>query len=72
MRLRILLGTMILVAGLGLYALAVAAFAARLLPDQWIVEAVFYAVAGSAWIFPAAWLTRWMQRAAPFRPPLLE
>ena len=72
MRLRILLGTLILVAGLAAYALAVVAIAARLLPDQWIVETLFYAAAGIAWIFPAAWLTRWMQRAGSFRPPLLE
>jgi hypothetical protein len=29
----------------------------------------FYALAGVAWIFPAARLTGWMQRAASFRPP---
>jgi hypothetical protein len=72
MRLRILLGTVILVAGLGLYALAVAAVALRLLPDQWAVEAAFYALAGVVWIFPAARLTRWMQQASPFRPPLFR
>lgn len=69
MRLRILIGTLLLVAGLGGYALAVTAAAARLLPEQWAVEAAFYALAGVAWIAPAALLLRWMQRAAPFRPP---
>lgn len=71
MRLRILLGTVILVVGLAAYALAVIWVAARLLPERWPIEAAFYALAGIAWIFPAARLTRWMQRAAPFRPPML-
>ena len=72
MRLRILLGSLLLILGLGLYALAVMAVAVRLLPDQWAVEAVFYTFAGIAWIVPAARLTRWMQRAGPFRPPLFD
>jgi hypothetical protein len=69
MRLRILFGTLLLVFGLGLYALLVMAVATRLLPDHWAVQMAFYAVAGIAWIFPAARLTGWMQRAGPFRPP---
>ncbi|HYM02700.1 MAG TPA: DUF2842 domain-containing protein [Stellaceae bacterium] len=72
MRLRILLGTLILVAGLAVYALAVMAIAVRLLPDQWAVDAAFYAVAGVLWIFPAARLTRWMQQASPYRPPTFD
>lgn len=71
MRLRILLGTLLLVLGLCGYALAVMAAAVRLLPAQWAAEAAFYAVTGLAWIPPAARLVRWMQRAAPFRPPPL-
>jgi Protein of unknown function (DUF2842) len=68
MRLRILFGTLLLVFGLGLYALLVMAAATRLLP----VQTAFYAVAGIVWIFPAARLTGWMQRAGPFRPPEIE
>ncbi len=70
MRLRILLGTLILVAGLAAYAVLIVALGARLLPDQWAIDAIFYGLAGIAWIFPAARLTRWMQQAAPFRPPV--
>ncbi len=70
MRLRILFGTIILVAGLALYALLVSALA-PLLPAHWAVETVFYAAAGILWIFPAARLTRWMQQAKPYRPPPL-
>jgi hypothetical protein len=69
MRLRILFGTLLLVFGLGLYALLVMVAAARLLPDHWAVQMAFYALAGIAWIFPATRLTGWMQRAASFRPP---
>ena len=70
MRLRILLGTLLLVLGLAGYALAVMVVAVRLLPQYWAVEAAFYAVAGIGWIVPAAGLVRWMQRARPYRPPV--
>jgi len=69
MRLRILFGTLALIAGLAIYALAVMAIAIRLLPPNWAIEAVFYAIAGIAWIPAAARLTRWMQQAPPYRPP---
>lgn len=69
MRLRILFGTTVLVLGLAAYGLAVAVLAVRVLPRQPLLEIVFYAIAGIAWIAPAAWLTRWMQAAAPYRPP---
>jgi hypothetical protein len=71
MRLRILFGTIGLIAGLAFYALAVAAFGARFLPEDRLVEAGFYALAGVVWILPAARLTRWMQQAAPYRPPII-
>jgi hypothetical protein len=69
MRLRILLGSLLLIVGLVLYALAVVVVAMRLLPDEVALELAFYALAGIIWIFPAARLTRWMQQAGPFRPP---
>lgn len=69
MRLRILIGTLALVAGLVIYGLAVASLAARLLPELGVMQLVFYAIAGMVWVWPAARLTRWMQRAAPHRPP---
>jgi hypothetical protein len=71
MRLRILFGTLALILGLALYALAVAALGERLLSAHWAAEAIFYALAGIAWIWPAARLTRWMQQAAPHRPPTI-
>jgi uncharacterized protein YacL len=67
MRLRILFGTLGLVLGLGVYALLVMRLAIAIVPDQWAVQLVFYAVAGMLWIYPAAKLTRWMQDLPP--PP---
>lgn len=63
MRVRTLIGTLALVAGLAIYALGVAALA-QFLPRQPLLALLFYAVAGIAWVAPAALLTRWMQSAA--------
>jgi hypothetical protein len=68
MRLRILFGTVVLLVGLGVYGALAMAIAARL-PQSAIVAFGFYALAGTAWVAPASLLTRWMLRAAPFRPP---
>jgi hypothetical protein len=69
MRLRILIGTVILVVGLALYAAVVEVVAHRLLPARVPIEMVFYAIAGILWLPPAARLTRWMSETAPYRPP---
>ena len=69
MRLRILAGTVALIAGLAVYAGLVVMAVNRLLPDQTLIDMAFYAAAGVVWIWPAAWLTRWMQQAAPHHPP---
>jgi Protein of unknown function (DUF2842) len=61
MRLRILLGTLVLVGGLGVYSLLVMRLAGELVPEHWAAQAVFYLVAGLLWVLPAARLTRWMQ-----------
>lgn len=69
MRLRILAGTLILVGGLFFYGLVIAALAARLPLGKPLAAFAFYAMAGVVWVAPAAWLVRWMQLAAPYRPP---
>ena len=69
MRLRILVGTVILLLGLVIYGAIAAMVAVRFLSQNPLVEIAFYAIAGVVWILPAAWLTRWMQAAAPYRPP---
>lgn len=71
MRLRILFGTIALVLGLACYGLVVAAVAAYILPPGPWLALAYYALAGTVWIAPAAWLVRWMQRALPYRPPPL-
>jgi hypothetical protein len=68
MRLRILFGSLLLVAGLALYALLAMAMAAHL-PDSAVIAFAYYAVAGIAWVLPASLVTRWMARAKPYRPP---
>jgi hypothetical protein len=65
MRLRILFGTLALIFGLGVYALLIMRLAIAVLPDNRLVEALYYCVAGVAWIFPAAKLTKWMQDLPP-------
>ena len=62
MRVRLLIGTMVLVLGLALYVLLAMRLAVAVLPDSTPVQAVFYAVVGVAWVWPAARLTRWMQQ----------
>ena len=69
MRLRILLGALILILGLAVYAALVIAIVERLLPGRTLIDMAFYAAAGIIWIWPAALLTRWMSQAAPHRPP---
>jgi predicted membrane channel-forming protein YqfA (hemolysin III family) len=64
-RLRILLGVVLLVAGLAVYALLAMQLAVTILPENRLVELLFYAVAGTVWLFPAARLTRWMQAPEP-------
>jgi hypothetical protein len=70
MRMRILLGSLLLVAGLALYVPMTILIAKICFGQSQVPELIFYAAAGVAWIWPAARLTGWMQRAAPHRPPL--
>jgi hypothetical protein len=67
MRLRILYGTIILLLGLGLYAVAVMVVAVEFLPAHWAAQLAYYFVTGTIWLYPAAQLTRWMQDLPP--PP---
>jgi Protein of unknown function (DUF2842) len=69
MRLRILAGTIGLILGLAIYAALVVVVAVPLLPQETLLDMGFYAAAGIIWIWPAARLTRWMNQAAPHRPP---
>lgn len=57
-RSRRVLGLFIIMAGLALYCILVMRLAVLILPIHWLVDLIFYAVAGIAWIFPAYWIMR--------------
>lgn len=68
-RTRKLVGTILLLIVLSIYALAVMLAAAAVLPDGGkIVELIFYAVAGIAWVVPAGFLIKWMYAVPPENP----
>ncbi len=65
-RTRKLVGTILLLVVLIIYSLAVMLAATAILPDSGkIVELIFYAVAGVAWVLPAGYLIKWMYAAPP-------
>ena len=59
---RSLVGTFAILTGIALEAALVAGFAERLAALPWSVQAGLYALAGIAWVLPAAYITRWMVR----------
>ncbi len=62
-RLRKLIGTVLLVTFVCVYALVVMTVAAAKLPGtSGLVQLAFYAVAGLIWVLPAGLLVRWMVR----------
>jgi hypothetical protein len=60
---RLATGTALLVVGLALYALAAMHVAVTWLPQNLVVETLYYLAAGTLWVWPAARVTRWIQRA---------
>ena len=60
-RIRKLIGLFAVLAFLAAYV-GVAVVVADRLPDHWLVELVFFAVAGVAWGVPLIPLFRWMNR----------
>lgn len=68
MRLRKLIGTVLLVAIVILYSLIAMALAVRILPGTaWWVQLAFFFVGGFVWILPSMLVIRWMVR--PDGPP---
>ena len=57
-RSRRVLGLFIIMAGLAVYCVLMMRLAVAILPIHWLVDLVFYAVAGILWIFPAYWVMR--------------
>lgn len=65
-RTRKLLGTILLLVVLIIYSLVVMLAAASVLPGSGkIVELIFYAIAGVAWVLPAGYLIKWMYASPP-------
>lgn len=63
MRMRKLVGTILLLVLVTVYALVAVVVAGAVLPGaNKAAELAFYAVAGLAWVLPAGLLIRWMQR----------
>lgn len=62
-RTRKLIGTVVLLIFLAVYAfLAMLAAVVLQVSSNKAVELLFYLVGGLAWVVPAAWLVRWMQK----------
>ncbi|MGD1956477.1 MAG: DUF2842 domain-containing protein [Sphingomonadales bacterium] len=57
---RNLIGTLALLAGLGLYGVIIAELSVRMGELPFLVEMVFYIIAGLVWLWPARALVRWM------------
>ena len=74
-RQRKLIGTVILLAFLAVYAVVIMAFSAgRIMNAAPMTQFLYFAIAGLAWVLPAALLIRWMlrpdQAASTSRKPL--
>ena len=66
MRWKKLLGVFLLIGIIAIYALLVMRAAVAVLPDAGpILEFVFYAVAGMAWVIPVRYLVVWMNTPGP-------
>ena len=52
---------------LGIYCAICVFIATEFLPENRLVELIFYPVVGVIWIFPAAKIVRWMQTPADLK-----
>jgi hypothetical protein len=63
LRTRKLVGAILLIAFLAVYALAAMLAAVVLqINGSKVAEIVYYPLAGLLWVLPAMWLVKWMQR----------
>ncbi|MEM7696511.1 MAG: DUF2842 domain-containing protein [Pseudomonadota bacterium] len=64
-RLKKLIGTIVMAVFLTVYCLLVMTLAVRLLPEAGgLAQLAFYVFFGFLWIVPVGWLIKWMQRPA--------
>jgi hypothetical protein len=59
---RRLLAVLIGFLGMIAYVAIVVALADPLVQAHWLLQVLFYALAGVAWVVPAVWLLRWGTR----------
>lgn len=65
-RTRKFIGTVILVLFLAVYAVVAMAFgASQVVGGSYILQVIYFCVAGLAWVLPAGLLVRWMQHPDP-------
>ena len=65
-RLRKLIGLVLILLWVFLYAVLLMRLAVDILPGaHWAVAMLFYAVGGMSWVLPILPLIRWMQRPDP-------
>lgn len=62
-RARKLTGALVLLVFLVVYVLLAMTLGATRLPENGFLQFVYYVVAGLAWVIPAGFLVRWMERA---------
>ncbi|MEM8988367.1 MAG: DUF2842 domain-containing protein [Pseudomonadota bacterium] len=57
-----LIGVIVLIVGLTVYAFAAMGLGVAYVPEMWMVELLYYATAGVIWVWPAGKLIAWMSR----------
>lgn len=66
-RVKKLVGTGVLLAGLGAYVLGAVALA-EFVPGHWLAQLLYFALAGIGWALPAMPLIQWMNADPKQRP----
>jgi hypothetical protein len=61
-RYRKLVGMLIISIGLVIYAITAVYIAIEVLPDNWLIELLYYCIAGTIWAFPARTLLVWIYK----------
>lgn len=69
MRWRKLIGLVVLLVFIFLYAMFVMTFAVYKLPENGTLEFFYFLIAGVLWALPAGYLIKWMQLPDPDTPP---
>lgn len=72
-RLKKLIGAVMILLWIALYALVAMGVAVHVLPHgNWVAQLVYYALAGTLWIIPIGLLLPWMHREPARMPPSMR